>query len=209
MILPDQPSPILCFPRCALPSKSRCECASMCPEPDPECPRGTGLQSSEQRVSHRRSILSGGLLLHIGIHAGRVFGTHVGTVALACSYFATFPRSRAGSPLRAGSSAGGFPAKNDAQRNSRAGSSPVTAILTAISATALTIQSKFSCPTDVISASGAGFRKSIAYGTPPSTANSTVFKSYPSTRHKVSASFSMRSFSAAEDGGGFPFTYRS
>src|SRR3954469_15492801 len=51
------------------------------------------------------------------------------------------------------------------------------AMLIAISATAFTIQSKLSWPTDVTSASGAGFRKSIAYGTPPSTANSTVFKS--------------------------------
>src|SRR6202044_1705879 len=98
------------------------------------------------------------------------------------------------------------PAKNDAQHNSRAGSSPVTAILTAISATAFTIQSKFSCPTDVISASGAGFRKSIAYGTPRSTANSTVFKSYPNARHNDNASFSMRSRNASDDGAGFPFT---
>ena len=46
--------------------------------------------------------------------------------------------------------------------DSFAGFFPLSAIFTAISATALTIQSKFSCPTDVISASGAGFRKSIA-----------------------------------------------
>src|SRR5579862_1772052 len=101
------------------------------------------------------------------------------------------------------------PAKNPAHRNSFAGFSPLSAIFTAISATAFTIQSKFSCPTDVISASGAGFKKSIAYGTPPSTANSTVFKSYPRARHSDKASFTMRSFNAGVDGGGFPFTYRS
>src|SRR6202166_2562264 len=133
------------------------------------------------------------------------------TTAPRNAYFAAFPRFRSvthfGSPLRA--DFGGFPARKLAQRISRAGSSPVTAIFTAISATAFTIQSKFSCPTDVISASGAGFRKSIAYGTPPSTANSTVFESYPSTWHNVSASFSIRSFKAGEEGGGFPFTYRS
>lgn len=38
----------------------------------------------------------------------------------------------------------GAPAKNPAHLNSRAGSSPVCAIFTAISATAVTIQSKFS-----------------------------------------------------------------
>src|SRR5271155_4277362 len=126
-------------------------------------------------------------------------------------YFAAFPRFRSdthlGSPLR--DSFGGTPARKLAQRNSRAGSSPVCAILTAISATAFTIQLKFSWPTDVISASGAGFRKSIAYGTPPSTANSTVLRSYPSTRHRVSASFSILALKASDDGGGFPFTYRS
>jgi hypothetical protein len=44
-------------------------------------------------------------------------------------------------------------------------------------ATVSTIQSKFACPTECGSASGAGFMKSIAYGTPSSTANSTVFRS--------------------------------
>src|SRR6266852_6010375 len=101
------------------------------------------------------------------------------------------------------------PAKNPAHRNSRAGFFALNAIFTAIPATAFTIHSKFSRPTDVTSASGAGFMKSIAYGTPSSTANSTVLRSYPKARHKVSASFSTRSFSAADEGGGFPFTYRS
>ena len=48
---------------------------------------------------------------------------------------------------------------------------------TARSATAVTIHSKLSWPTERSSASGAGFMKSIAYGTPSSTANSTVFRS--------------------------------
>src|SRR5664279_6290324 len=47
----------------------------------------------------------------------------------------------------------------------------------AMSATASTIQRKFSGPTDSRPASGAGFMKSMAYGTPSSTANSTVFRS--------------------------------
>src|SRR5581483_6973567 len=47
----------------------------------------------------------------------------------------------------------------------------------AISATLSTIQRKFSGPTDSSPASGAGFMKSIAYGTPSSTANSTVLRS--------------------------------
>src|SRR5258708_16415353 len=84
------------------------------------------------------------------------------------------------------------PAKNPAHRNSRAGFSALSAIFTAISATALTIHSKFSPPTDVTSASGAGFMKPIAYGTPSSTANSTVLRSYPKARHKVSASLPTR-----------------
>jgi len=43
----------------------------------------------------------------------------------------------------------------------------------------------------------------------PPPQNSTVFKSYPNTRHKVSASFSILTLKASDDGGGFPFTYRS
>src|SRR6266576_4323390 len=93
------------------------------------------------------------------------------------------------------------PAKNPAHRNSFTGLSQLSAILTAISATASTIQSKFSWPTEVISASGAGFRKSIAYGTPFSTANSTVLRSYPSVRHNVRASFTTRSTSLGSVGG--------
>src|SRR5579871_922236 len=57
---------------------------------------------------------------------------------------------------------GESPIKKSAHLISRAGSCPVCAILIAISATAFTIQSKFSWPSEVISASGAGFRKSIA-----------------------------------------------
>src|SRR5437588_3403471 len=102
----------------------------------------------------------------------------------------------------------GSPCKNDAQCNSRAGFSSLSAFLTAISATAFTTHSKFSRPTEFTSASGAGFMKSMAYGTPASTANSTVFQSYPRDLHKISESFSIRPF-RAECGGGFPFTYRS
>src|SRR5260370_16296852 len=59
------------------------------------------------------------------------------------------------------------PAKNPAHRNSRAGFSALSAIFTAISPTPFTIQSKFSRPTDVTSASAAGFTQSIPYGMPP------------------------------------------
>src|SRR2546425_720087 len=100
------------------------------------------------------------------------------------------------------------PPKNDAQRISSYGFSSLKAFFTAISATALITHSKFCCPTEVTSASGAGFMKSMAYGTPSSTANSTVFKSYPRALHRVIASFSTRSFIFG-DGAGFPFTYRS
>src|SRR6185503_1967033 len=60
------------------------------------------------------------------------------------------------------------------------------------SATDLSTQSKFSRPTEKRSQSGAGFMKSIAYGIPSRTANSIVFMSYPSARHKVRQSLSMR-----------------
>src|SRR5581483_178754 len=100
---------------------------------------------------------------------------------------------------------GPTPDKNADHRNSFAGSSSLNAFFTASSATAFTTHSKFSRPTEFTSASGAGFMKSIAYGTPPSTANSTVFRSYPKARQMVRQSFSMRSFIFG-DGGGFPFT---
>ena len=96
------------------------------------------------------------------------------------AYFDAFPRFRsathAGSPLGALFGAGA-PARNSDHRKSAVGFAPVKAILTAMSATAFTIQSKFSWPTEVISASGAGFKKSMAYGMPFSTANSTVLRS--------------------------------
>src|SRR5437667_5997422 len=100
------------------------------------------------------------------------------------------------------------PLRNDDQRISSYGFSSLKAFFTAISATASITHSKFSRPTEVTSASGAGFMKSIAYGTPSSTANSTVFKSYPRALQRVIASFSTRSFMAGA-GTGFPFTYRS
>src|SRR5262249_5723623 len=58
--------------------------------------------------------------------------------------------------------AAALPCKNSDQRYSLIGFTPLCAIFTAISATAFTIQSKFAWPTEVISASGAGFKKSIA-----------------------------------------------
>src|SRR5271166_954676 len=51
------------------------------------------------------------------------------------------------------------------------------AFRTASSATASTIQWKLSSPTELMSASGAGFMKSMAYGIPASQANSTVLRS--------------------------------
>src|ERR1017187_8657418 len=82
------------------------------------------------------------------------------------------------------------------------------ALWTANSATASTIQWKFSSPTELMSASGAGFMKSMAYGIPSSQANSTVLRSYPRARHSVRASRSTRSSSLGSTAGGF-FTYRS
>ena len=51
------------------------------------------------------------------------------------------------------------------------------ALRMASSATASTIQWKLSSPTELMSASGAGFMKSMAYGMPSSQANSTVLRS--------------------------------
>src|SRR5581483_7448768 len=70
-----------------------------------------------------------------------------------------------------------LPSRNVDHFSSFGGAPAIFAFSTARFATFSTIQSKFFCPTECTSASGAGFMKSIAYGTPSSTANSTVFKS--------------------------------
>src|SRR5262249_42961322 len=90
---------------------------------------------------------------------------------------------------------GGFVHRNWLHRIG-AGWGGASAFFTAIPATASTIHLKLSGPTDLSSASGAGFMKSMAYGTPSSTANSTVLRSYPSARQTVMASRRTRSMSA-------------
>src|SRR5436853_352353 len=64
--------------------------------------------------------------------------------------------------VRASTDPAEAPVRKDDQRRSFAGFSSLNALLTANSATAFTIQSKFSCPTECKSASGAGFMKSMA-----------------------------------------------
>src|SRR5664279_3198299 len=73
---------------------------------------------------------------------------------------------------------GGLPPRKALQRYSDTLPVCSLALRTASSATASTIQWKLSSPTELMSASGAGFMKSMAYGMPSSQANSTVLRSY-------------------------------